>query len=454
MRILRPLAIREMATVLAMAALSVIIMACNSSAPTNTEGPPVQTAAQNSATAGLSEQDASTSASSETVQRKNMAVTVSTADAQRNDAPVSPASPVATQTPNGALQPQSGADHQQVVLAFENVLHEIYQSVLPSVVYIRVPNPSGEMLREIPGIPENLLWGEGSGFVWDTEGHIVTNYHVVEGAIGESDEVVVIFADGTRAKGVVIGSDPHSDLAVVKLEDGDWNLQAAPLGDSSEVRVGQLAVAIGAPFGQEFTMTSGIVSAIGRNIRGERQFTIPEVIQTDAAVNPGNSGGPLLDRLGRVIGINTLIISPTGSYSGVGMAVPVNIAKRVAPSLIADGEFNYPWLGVSIGTVNGAYAEALGLPGDSSGALVITVVADGPADESGLRGSDDTVEVGGLFLHAGGDVIVEIGSHEVKSSNDLIAHLTYSNSPGDTVVFTVLRDGERKEIEVALGERP
>ena len=136
------------------------------------------------------------------------------------------------------------------------------------------------------------------------------------------------------------------------------------------------------------------------------------------------------------------------------MAVPVNIAQRVVPSLIADGEFNYPWLGVSIGTVDGDYAEALDLPEDSSGALIIAAVADGPADEAELRGSDDTVEVGGMSLPAGGDVIVAIGSHEIKSSNDLIAHLTYNNSPGDTVVFTVLRDGERKEIEVTLGERP
>ena len=302
MRIPAPLAIRRVATLLAVAALSIIITACSSSDPANTEGPPLQTVAQNSATVELSGQDASTPASSETLRRKDMAVPVAAATAEGNNAPLSPAGPVATRVPNGALQPQSGDDHQQVALALENVLYDIYQSALPSVVYIRVPNPAGEMLRDIPGIPEDLLWGEGSGFVWDTEGHIVTNHHVVEGVTRESDEVVVIFADATRARGKVVGGDPHSDLAVIKLEGGDWNLRPVPLGDSSEVRVGQLAVAIGAPFGQEFTMTSGIVSAIGRNIRGERQFTIPEVIQTDAAINPGNSGGPLLDRLAGSLG--------------------------------------------------------------------------------------------------------------------------------------------------------
>lgn len=454
MRTSATLAIRGMAAVLASGALLLIIAACSSSELANTEAPPAAAGAQDLAAAALSGEDGATAEPTETLRRTDMVVPVAATTGESDDATVSPASPVATQAQDSAWQPQSDVDHQQTVLAFENVLHEIYQNSLPSVVYIRVPNPAGEILRDIPGIPQDLLWGEGSGFVWDTEGHIVTNHHVVEGVTGESDEVVVIFADATRASGKVVGSDPHSDLAVIKLEDGDWNLQPAPLGDSGEVRVGQLAVAIGAPFGQEFTMTSGIISAIGRNIRGESQFTIPEVIQTDAAINPGNSGGPLLDRLGRVIGINTLIISATGGYSGVGMAVPVDIAKRVAPSLIADGEFTYPWLGVSISTVDGDYAEALGLPEGSAGALIVTAVADGPADESGLRGSDDTVEVGGVSLPSGGDVIVSIGPQEVRSSNDLIAHLTYSNSPGDTVLFAVFRDGERKEIEVTLGERP
>ena len=372
----------------------------------------------------------------------------------RSERPVNGAAPSLTSPAGGDPSDADVVTSEQMVAAFESVLYEIYERTLPSVVYIRVASPASEALRGMPGIPQDMLWGAGSGFVWDEEGHIVTNHHVVDAVIGNSNEVTVIFADSTQAQATVVGSDPHSDLAVVKLEGGDWELTPATLGDSSQVRVGQLSVAIGAPFGQEFTMTSGIVSAIGRNIRGEGQFTIPEVIQTDSAINPGNSGGPLLDRLGQVIGINTQIISRTGNYSGVGMAVPVNIARRVVPPLIADGKFNYPWLGVTITTVDPAYADSLDLPEGARGALVTTVVEDSPADKAGLRGSESTVTVNGVDYPAGGDIIVAIGPHEVAGSSELIAHLTYHNSPGDTVIFTVLRDGKRKEIKVTLGERP
>lgn len=178
------------------------------------------------------------------------------------------------------------------------------------------------------------------------------------------------------------------------------------------------------------------------------------MIQTDSAINPGNSGGPLLDRLGRVIGINTQIISRTGNYSGVGMAVPVNIARRVVPPLIADGEFNYPWLGVRIATVDAAYAEGLELPEGTRGALITAIVDDSPADKAGLRGSESTVDIDGIELPAGGDIIIAVGPYEVTGSSELIAHLTYRNSPGDTVVLKVLRDGEQEEVEVTLGQRP
>ena len=342
----------------------------------------------------------------------------------------------------------------QLVAAFEEVLYEIYEKTIASVVYLRVESPASAALRGVPGIPEDLLWSAGSGFVWDDEGHIVTNHHVVEDVIGRSEEVTVFFADSSQAKATVVGSDPHSDLAVIKLEEGDWQLQPATLGDSSEVKVGQLSVALGAPFGQEFTMTSGIVSAVGRNISGQAQFSIPEVIQTDSAINPGNSGGPLLNRLGQVIGINTQIISRTGNFSGVGMAVPVNIAKRVVPPLIENGEFNYPWLGVRIATVDSAYAEELGLPEGSTGVLIIDIVNDSPADKAGMRASESTAEIDGVEFPAGGDIITAIGAHRVAVASELIAHLTYHNSPGDEVTFTVLRDGEETEVEVTLGKRP
>ena len=365
--------------------------------------------------------------------------------------PPASATPAPTVAPPPAV---ADASPGQMLAAFEEVLNGIYVSAVPSAVYIRVPNPDASGFEGVPGIPEELLWGAGSGFVWDREGHIVTNHHVVEGAIGGTNQVTVIFSDDTEAKGTVIGSDSHSDLAVIKLEEGDWDLHPATLGDSDSVRVGQLTVAIGSPFGQEFTMTSGIVSAVGRNIRGQGQFTIPEVIQTDSAINPGNSGGPLLDRLGHVIGINTQIISRTGSFSGIGMAVPINIAKRVVPPLISDGEFNYPWLGVSIAPVSRDYAERMYLPFDTRGALVMSVVADSPADRAGLQGPASTIEIDGIEFPAGGDIILSIGGQAISNPNELIAHLTYRNSPGDSVLLRVLRDGQPQVVEVKLGKRP
>ena len=373
----------------------------------------------------------------------------------RGERPVNPATPGATSTADDGISSVAAVlTSGQMVAAFEEVLYEIYEKTIPSVVYLRVESPASAALRGVPGIPEDLLWSAGSGFVWDAEGHIVTNHHVVEEVIGRSEEVTVIFADSTQGKATVVGSDPHSDIAVIQLEEGDWELQPATLGDSSEVRVGQLSVALGAPFGQEFTMTSGIVSAVGRNISGQAQFSIPEVIQTDSAINPGNSGGPLLNRLGQVIGINTQIISRTGNFSGVGMAVPVNIAKRVVPPLIENGEFNYPWLGVRIVTVDSAYAEELGLPEGSTGVLILDIVHDSPAHRAELRASESTVEIDGVEFPAGGDIITAIGAHRVGVASELIAHLTYHNSPGDDVTLTVLRDGEETEVVVTLGKRP
>ena len=316
------------------------------------------------------------------------------------------------------------------------------------------PIPAASGLFGVPGVPDELIWGAGSGFVWDEEGHIVTNHHVVEDVIGATNEVTVTFPDSTQARATVVGSDPYSDLAVLKLEENGWDPVPATLGDSDQVHVGQMAVAIGAPFGQEFTMTSGIVSGVGRIIRGEGQFTVPKVIQTDAAINPGNSGGPLLDHQGRVIGINTQILSRTGDFSGVGMAVPVNLAARIVPHLIDDGEFRYPWLGVSISSVTASYAREIGLPEATRGALIVSVADGSPADRAGLRSSDSAVSVNGVDYAAGGDIVLAIDSWEVNGSNDLIAHLTYHYTPGDSAIFTVLRDGERTEVEVTLGQRP
>ena len=373
---------------------------------------------------------------------------------QESGTPVGEPGPTATMVAERGQPVGTDATASALLAAFEGVLSNIYESVVPSVVYIRVPNPASSALQGVQGVPDELLWSAGSGFAWDDEGHIVTNHHVVEDVIVSRDEVTVIFADSTQAKGRVVGGDPHSDLAVIKLERGDWDLQPVLLGDSGNVKVGQLTVAIGAPFGQEFTMTSGIVSGVGRNISGQTQFTIPEAIQTDSAINPGNSGGPLIDRRGQVIGINTRIISRSGSFSGVGMAVPINIAKRVVPSLISDGEFDYPWLGINIATVTDPYLDEMDLPGGTRGALVIATMDDSPADRAGLKGSDSTVDIDGAPYPSGGDIILAIGPNQVSNSSELIAHLTYHNSPGDTVTLAILRDGHREEIEVTLGHRP
>ncbi len=344
-----------------------------------------------------------------------------------------------------------------LVAAQESVLNGIYTKVLPSVVHIRVAQRVGGVQEQLPNLPpgipdEFFSRGEGSGFVWDNDGHIVTNHHVVDGA----DQVTVIFADRTQFEAKVLGGDPDSDLAVLKLEDPKETAPPVEFGDSGEVQVGQMAVAIGAPFGQEFTMTSGIISAVGRTIRsGTSSFSVPEVIQTDAPINPGNSGGPLLDRRGRVVGINTQIISRSGSNAGVGLAVPINIALRVIPALIENGKFDHPWLGISGTTIGPNLASLMKLPDDTQGALVISVIEDGPASEAGLVGSDRTQTVDGVQFALGGDAIVAIDGAEIRDMNDLIAYLGGNTRPGDTVKLEVIRDdGQLVDLPVILGTRP
>ena len=362
--------------------------------------------------------------------------------------------------PAGVIDAAS-MDSDVIVAAQEEVLGRIYDSVQPSVVHIRVAvqvNQEGSG-GQFPfpfdfdrGPREFFRGGEGSGFVWDKEGHIVTNYHVVQ----DATHVTVIFSDDSEAHAEILGGDPGSDLAVIKVDVPADQLHPVTLGDSNDVRVGQLAVAIGNPFGQTFTMTKGIVSAVGRTIRsGTSPFSISEVVQTDAPINPGNSGGPLLDRQGRVIGINTQIISRTGVSSGIGFSVSVNTAKRVVPALIRDGYYEYSWLGVSGSTVRPDIAEQMDLPEGTHGALIVRVTGDGPAEQAGLRGSSDTATYNGQEIPVGGDVIVAVDGAPVRSIDDLIAYLVDETKPGDRVTFDVLRDGaEQIQVEVVLGKRP
>ena len=296
-----------------------------------------------------------------------------------------------------------GLTADDIVAAQEQVLNRVYQTTVPSVAHIRVTQRLDQQPQDSPfefpfpfdQDPDTPLTpdgfferGEGSGFAWDDQGHIVSNYHVIVNA----DTVTVVLADGTELEAQVLGGDPDSDLAVLGVSTAKVVLQPIPLGDSDDLQVGQMVSAIGNPFGQEFTLTSGIVSALGRTIRsGNSLFSIPEVIQTDAAINPGNSGGPLLDRQGQVIGINTQIITRSGSNAGVGFAVPINTAKQVIPVLIEEGRYEYAWLGISGNDVDAEVAELMDLPEGTRGALVVEVTNDGPADEAGLVGGDPTV---------------------------------------------------------------
>ena len=339
-----------------------------------------------------------------------------------------------------------------LVAAQEKVMTRIYQKVLPSVVNIKVIRVQ-EGNAGTRRLPEDFRErGEGSGFVWDVFGRIVTNQHVV----GEAKTVTVIFPDRSQAEAKVLGGDSDSDLAVLELEQPVEGLVPIDLGDSNDVFVGQLAIAIGAPFGQTFTMTSGIVSAVGRTIRSSSSnFSVPEVIQTDAPINPGNSGGPLLNRLGRVVGINTQIISRSGSNAGVGFAVPINIAKMVVPSLIEEGKYEYSWLGISGQPISPDVAQLMELPDGTRGALVIVVNEDSPADESGLVGSDRTETVAGVQYALGGDTIIGIDGTEVRDMTDLITYLTKNTRPGDQIMLDVIReDGTTQRLSVVLGTRP
>jgi len=357
----------------------------------------------------------------------------------------------ATQASSSTVLTESALESDDFLATFEQALIDVYQTTLPSVVEIEVTQRftsgttnrfGGDLFRQ----------GEGSGFVWDQQGHIVTNYHVVE----DAEEVKVVFADGGSAKAEVIGNDPDADLAVLKVDLPASDLQPLPVGDSDALQVGQLTIAIGNPFGQDFTMTTGIVSAVGRTIPSSRSsFSIPEVIQTDAAINPGNSGGPLLNRLGEVVGINTMILSESGSSDGVGFAVPINIARQVVPTLIAGEEYEYAWLGISGNSLTDEVIEAMNLPAGTQGTLIINVVQNGPAAEAGLRSSREILTVSGQEVPYGGDVIIAIQGDPVTGMDDLITYLVENTRPGNQVTLSLIRSGgAREDVSIILGARP
>ena len=343
----------------------------------------------------------------------------------------------------------------------ERLVANIYERVAPSVVHIRVVRRVSGAERprlEIPGwpgLPESpedfYQRGEGSGFVWDRDGHIITNYHVVQYA----EDVEATFFDGATVAADIVGTNPDSDLAVLRVDRSADQLFPVTLADSDEVFVGQRAIAIGNPFGQEWTLTTGVVSALGRTLpSGTSSFSIPAMIQTDAAINPGNSGGPLLDRDGRVIGVNTMILSRDRASAGVGFAIPGRIVERVVPVLIEEGSYTYAWLGIVGQDLERETALAMDLPADQRGALVVEVVDESPAEDAGLKGSDRRISQNGAELQVGGDIILAIEGQPVRTMDDLIVYLVEETQPGDRVTLDILRDAREMAVEVTLGRRP
>jgi S1-C subfamily serine protease len=290
--------------------------------------------------------------------------------------------------------------------------------------------------------------GAGSGSIIDTSGHILTNHHVIR----DSTKLEVTLSDESKWPARLVGADPDDDLAVIKIDVPTERLTVIPMGDSSNLKVGQKVLAIGNPFGLGQTLTTGIISSLGRSIRSEAGVLIQDVIQTDAAINPGNSGGPLLDSTGKIIGINSAIISPTGASVGIGFAVPVNTAKRILPELIEKGYVSYPWIGASVYPLIPEFAKFLGLKVER-GAVISEVVKGGPAEKAGLKGGDRQVQVGNSLILVGGDVIVEMDGQKVVSSDELI-RMIRGHRPGDGVELKVLRKGKFLPIKVTLGKKP
>ena len=313
----------------------------------------------------------------------------------------------------------------------------------------------------IPGVVSlNTGSSQGSGFVFDSNGHIITNQHVVDGA----SEVEVAFTSGYKAYGTVIGADVDADIAVVKVEAPTDQIYPLAIGDSSQLQVGQSVVAIGNPFGLNGTMTVGIVSGLGRTQFAHASpeggfFSTADIIQTDAAINPGNSGGPLFNMNGEVVGVNQSIrtenvneITGNAVNSGVGFSISINLAKRVAEGLIEDGNYEYPYLGISSrDDLTLAEIEALGL-NTYTGAYVATVTEGGPADQAGIRGGTTPTSL--PTVNAGGDVITAIDGVPVNNFDQLLSYLVTNKAPGETVTLTVLRDGQTLDVPVTLGERP
>ena len=315
-------------------------------------------------------------------------------------------------------------------LGIEQKLISLYEKVNPSVVYLEVRSQTSA--------------GSGSGFVFDEFGHIVTNNHVVDAAT----DILVNYADGQQRTARVVGIDIDSDLAVIQVNDPPSDVKSLPLSNLDAVKVGQFVVAIGNPFGEQGSMSLGIVSGLGRSLDSQRQsevgnFQLPQAIQTDTSINPGNSGGPLLNLDGEVVGINSQIRTTTGSNSGVGFAIPVNAVSLIIPSLIQKGSYDYPYIGIAASPLRLEMAQLLGLP-QPTGVAVNVVTTGSPAEMAGIRSATGN----------SADVILKLDGREIKDFNDLNAYLVFHTTVGQTVNFTIWRNGAEMTIPVTLGKRP
>ncbi len=330
----------------------------------------------------------------------------------------------------------------------EQVVINAYKQASPGVVNVTSTTLAYDFFFNV--IPQQ---GTGSGFFVDEKGHLLTNSHVVE----DAQRLEVTLPDGRKVRAKLVGRDPQNDLAVIRVSVPREKLHPLRLGDSRQLQVGQMAIAIGNPFGLQRTVTRGVISSLGRDLRVDpsdpRSRLIRGIIQTDAAINPGNSGGPLLNSRGEVIGINTAIFSPSGGSVGIGFAVPINTAKRYLPQLIAKGRVAHPWLGITGQSLEADLAAELRLP-DKEGILVAQVFQGGPADRAGIKGGRRRVQAANRIVVVGGDIITAIDGVKLKSVDDLTGYLDAQREVGDTVRLDLLRDGRPMSLQVKLGELP
>jgi putative serine protease PepD len=321
---------------------------------------------------------------------------------------------------------------------------EIYERLAPGVVNITSMVLEHDFFLNV--VPRQ---GAGSGSVIDARGYILTNHHVIE----DARKLEVTLANGKKYNAKLIGADPDTDVAVIKIEARSEDLVVIPMGSSERLKVGQKVIAIGNPFGLGQTLTTGVISSIGRTIRSSSGTQVEDVIQTDASINPGNSGGPLIDSSGKMIGINSAIFSPTGASVGIGFAIPIDVAKRVVNELIEKGYYSYPWFGATLMTVSPGIAEALKLP-IKSGAMLIDIAPRSPASKAGLKGGSSRAQIGNYIIIVGGDVIVKVNGEPISDADSVIRAIRRFR-PGDRVEMEVVHwEAGRSKVSVTLGEQP